>query len=258
MSEVQSKNIFAVIRLPLLCLLAVVMVLAMMRLGVWQLGRAEQKAKILAQVQTRAAQTPVAIDSLIEQFTKPGGADLRFQPVSVSGNYLADKSIFVDNQVVEGKVGYQVFTPVQIGGGPWHVLVGRGWLPAGLSRAALPTFTTPQNSVELLGRLNLPPAQPPLWDDQYPVAKGAVWQYLPIQKFAAQMQLKLLPLVVELAPGQATDSQFVIAWSNIDDKWVAKHQAYAFQWFAMAVAFCIACLVLVLRTQAVKKKLTDS
>ena len=174
---------------------------------------------------------------------------------------MHEKSIYVDNQVVAGQVGYRVFTPFMLDGGQF-VMIDRGWISVGSSRANLPEFTTPDIHQVLHGRLNSAPAQPPLWNDDYPVAQGSVWAYLPLDEYASQMQLTLLPLVVELAPLQADGAealetadvvsnsggaQFVIAWQNIGDEWVAKHQGYAFQWLMMAVAFFIACLVLLVR-----------
>jgi cytochrome oxidase assembly protein ShyY1 len=96
----------------------------------------------------------------------------------------------------------------------------------------------------LQGRLNAAPAQPPLWDDKYAVSEGDVWQYLPMLEVANVLPSKVFPLVVELAPGAGDDPTLVRKWPEIDDQQVAKHLGYAIQWFAMAAAFFIACLVL--------------
>lgn len=233
------------IKLPLLLLIAVIMLLAMLRLGVWQLDRAEQKRTILQQRQAQSAQAPVTLASLIPKLKKDQD---RFRRVTANGVYLPEKSIYVDNQVVNGQVGYQVYTPLELSAG--HVvLVARGWLAVGESREKLPNFDTAQSMQSLSGRLNLPIAQPPLWDDAYQVNDGPLWQYLPIDQYAEQMQLSVLPLVLELAPEppEVGNTQFVRKWASINDEWVAKHQGYAFQWFAMAIAFLIACLVLLSR-----------
>jgi surfeit locus 1 family protein len=175
---------------------------------------------------------------------------LTFKQVFTNGQYAAQKSVFIDNKVVASRVGYKLLTPLKIEGTAWWILVDRGWLSVGESRATLPQFATDSELVRLSGRLNMPPAQPPLWNDRYPVAQGSVWQYLPISDYAQQMKLNLLPLVLELAPTQSSeiDQDLLRQWSAIDDQWVAKHQGYAFQWFAMAVAFFIACSVLVYRS----------
>jgi surfeit locus 1 family protein len=105
----------------------------------------------------------------------------------------------------------------------------------------------------LEGRLNTPPAKPPLWNEQYSASDGDVWQYLPMAEVAALLRAKVYPLVVELNSRDSSDGQVLVRqWPEIGDQQVAKHLGYAFQWFAMAFAFFIACLVLVFRSYRIK------
>ena len=230
---------------PLLLIAALIIILSMLRLGVWQLDRAEQKRAILEQTKSQSEQPLVGIESLLDDFS----LDYRFREVSLDGSFLVDETFYIDNQTHNSQVGYHLMTPLQLKNSDITVLINRGWISVGESRQQLPKVNTPEGGVKIVGRLNLPAAQPPLWDEDYPVSSGAVWQYLPVQEYAAQMQRKVLPLVVELAPDQAGSEGLRQQWSTINDKWVAKHQGYAFQWFAMALAFFIACLVLLLRNR---------
>ena len=234
-------------------IMALIVLLAMLRLGVWQLQRADDKRQVLSQRVSKSEQAPVDLLSIVDDIKINQD---RFRQVIAQGAYEAHKSIYIDNQVVNGQVGYQIFTPITLASGQ-VVLVGRGWLPVGDSRDVLPRFDTPTETQQLVGRLNVPMAQPPLWDDSYKVNDGAVWQYLPIDEYARQMQLNVLPLVLELAPEDASsekviEAPFVRKWAAINDEWVAKHQGYAFQWFAMAAAFFIACVVLLFRQFSTK------
>lgn len=239
--------------LPLMMIVAVLMVLAMLRLGVWQLSRAEEKRTIVEQLKIKSKLPAVSINELLasSNFLK-----LRFRGVDLTGRYQADKTVYVDNQVVNGQVGYQVFTPFVIDGSSKSIMIARGFIGIGVSRETLPNVSTPTEQITLTGRLNKPPAQPPLWSDEYPVADGARWQFLPITELMKQLHLDLLPLVVELAPiktnANAGSAGMIQQWSEIDDQWVAKHQGYAFQWFAMAAAFFVTCLVLLIRTTSRK------
>jgi surfeit locus 1 family protein len=240
---------------PILVLLGLAGCFIMISLGNWQLSRADQKQAILHQVQQRLAIAPVSLASTLPELGLPqlsttGFPQLTFKQVFADGQYAAHKSVFIDNKVVASKVGYKLLTPFKIADSDWWILVDRGWLSVGESRAELPQFSTQSATVRLHGRLNKPAAQPPLWSDRYPVSQGAVWQYLPISDYAQQMKLNLLPLVLELAPTQSSeiDQNLIRQWSAIDDQWVAKHQGYAFQWFAMAFAFFIACSVLAYRS----------
>ncbi len=230
-------------RLPLLGIIAMIMILAMLRLGIWQLDRAEQKRDIANKLQARASFSVRDIASIAGLNPE----EIRFRSIRLTGKYLSEQTIFVDNQVVNGGVGYQVFTPFKVDSFDHLVLVARGWVSVGVSREELPTIDTNDQQQELVGRLNNPPAEPPLWNDDYSVQNGSVWQYLPISEVSSVLDAKVFPLVVELAPEASDSAELVRKWPEIDDQWVAKHQGYAFQWFSMALAFFIACLVLLIK-----------
>ena len=236
-----------------LILAALLLITGMLRLGFWQLDRAAQKQIILSAKQDQGQQPEVELKKLLKE-SLTSESELfssRFRQVSVAGEYEEGKTVFVDNQVFDSKVGYLVFTPLKLIDSDQFVLVNRGWVSAGDSREVLPSILTTSSEVTLSGRLNQPPQQPPLWSDEYPVSNGKVWQFLPIDKIADQMGLKFLPMVVELAPETLPDVevQFKRRWALVDDKWVGKHKAYALQWFAMALAFFIACCVLMVRSK---------
>lgn len=236
------------IREPLLLIAAVIVILGMLRLGVWQLSRAEEKQQILDQQFSQASSTPVPIQSLIVQ--NKLDTDLRFKQVVIEGRYDEHRSIFIDNQVLDSKVGYLVFTPMQVAGTDFWVFVNRGWLPVGQSRATLPEIMTKQDSHTVYGRLNTAPARPPMLSEDFVLPQTPLWPYLSIKEAERKMNFSLLPLVVELAPefeGEIEPS-LQRRWREINDRWVATHKGYAFQWFAMALAFAIACIVLFIRS----------
>ena len=233
---------------------AVLMMLGMLRLGVWQLSRADEKIAIVEQLNYRSQLPALTVNEFLGA---PDSSEFRYRKVALQGRFDVQKTIFVDNQVVNGQVGYQVFTPLLIEGQSQSVMVARGFVGVGESRDVLPAISTESNMVNIVGRLNKPPAEPPLWNDDYPVSDGARWQFLPMSDLAKELHLDLFPLVVELAPikakagGQVANPRrdnLIQKWSEIDDQWVAKHKGYAFQWFAMAAAFFIACIVLLMRT----------
>ena len=231
-------------------ILAVVICLGMLRLGIWQLDRADQKQTILTQSMTRSLQAPVALTSISSPLNTANiENEHRFLQVYVEGRYLPDQTLFLDNQVVDSKVGYAVITPFVFAESGLAILVNRGWIGKAESGNQLPIIETPLEKITLTGRLNNPTEQPPLWNESYPVYQDDVWQFLPIDKIRQETQLDLMPLVLELAPDDDSASdELVRRWQTLDDEWVNKHKAYALQWFSMAIVFFIACLVLVLRS----------
>lgn len=229
-------------------------ILAMIRLGVWQLGRADEKQIILNQQVAQSSTEVVNFQELLNDGELHN--NLRFKQVVVEGEYDPNRSIFLDNQVFDSQVGYLLFTAMRLQGGDQWILVNRGWLPVGESRSELPTYATKQGVQQVRGRLNFFPARPPMLSEDFALPNGSVWPYLPIQELAEKMKISLLPMVVELAPefdGEA-DPNLHRRWRAINDQWVATHKGYAFQWFAMAFAFFIACLVLLIRSNRTKPK----
>lgn len=226
-------------------MLALVVCLAMLRLGVWQLDRASQKQSILDQRERQSAAAPVNLLSLgtIQE------QEYQFKPVFTLGRYLDQNVIYLDNQVLNGQVGYKIFSAFKPDNSDFLLMVDRGWLAAGDTREVLPKVKTSLNDIRLEGRLNKASGPAPLWDENYPVNDGTRWQYLDLSLLSDQLQQGVYPLVLELAPESAGDKALTRVWQSIDNTSVNKHKAYAFQWFSMAVAFLIACLIVLRKSR---------
>ena len=100
--------------------------------GQWQQGRMEQKQALRAKFDAAVAMAPAAL---------PGDASdwsaWRYRPVAVEGVFDAARQILVDNKIEGGRAGYHVVTPLVLRDGR-AVLVDRGWIAAGETRAQLP------------------------------------------------------------------------------------------------------------------------
>ena len=219
-------------RPSLLPLLAVLILLpTMIALGIWQLDRAEQKRALQAEYDVRAGDAPVSITARLQPVE-----ELRFYRVEAKGHYDTEHQFLLDNRVHKGRVGYYVMTPLRIQGSDVRVLVNRGWIPLGPSRARLPETPTPAGlqtvhglaTVPLKGgfRLGEAVAQEAGWQP--------VWQYLDLHRYRDAVPFPIQPVVVLLDPhGEA--GGFVREWRRLDTG-IAVHQGYAFQWFSLAVA----------------------
>ena len=234
--------------LPVLLVVALLIIAAMLRLAIWQLDRADEKQSILDRRLSLSLNTPIDLTDL-----ETLDAKQRFLPVFARGRFLVSETLYLDNQVFNQQVGYQVITPFKIQSSDKLILVARGWVAAGSSRDSFPSIETTRDSIEIVGRLNLPAGPPPLWDEKYAVNEGARWQYLDMPAVDVRYREDLHSLVLELHPEYEGDKGLRRAWDQIDDRWVAKHKAYAFQWFSMAAAFFVACLVLIIRRRKIRK-----
>jgi len=105
---------------------AVLLIALTVYLGVWQTHRGDEKEERQRLLEARMAETPVVLTGS----AAPGDA-LLYRHVRAAGEYDAAGQIYLDNQVMQGRAGYFVVTPLRLRDGA-VVLVNRGWI----SRAA--------------------------------------------------------------------------------------------------------------------------
>ena len=209
-------------------------------LGNWQSRRAEEKAAF-GQVQDAAARHAV----LALPPTPVDAHAYAFSRVSVRGEYSARHTILLDNKVLRGTPGYQVLTPLKIGGGDLYVLVNRGWVAAGARRDRLPQIQTPAGTETVEGIAVVPSGN--ILELDAKTEEGSVWQNLVLARYAKWSGLKLQPIVLQQT-SEAADG-LVRVWSR-PDIGADKHRGYAFQWYALAVTILIAYVALSFRRTA--------
>ena len=122
--------------------------------GNWQRDRMHAKESLRRQYDAAATAAPVALAGLPAATDWPS---LRYRPVVATGEYLADRQIFIDNKVAAGRAGFHVVTPLSLADGR-VVLVNRGWIAQKSSRAVLPVAPPPPGAATVQGRIAIPPA----------------------------------------------------------------------------------------------------
>lgn len=216
------------------------------RLGFWQLDRAEQKEELLAQYeQGQRSQIPITSENADKL--------ARYHRVGVAGRYDPEHQILLDNMPSHtGRPGFRVLTPMQTPAG-W-LLVDRGWLPLGATRADLPNVSVGAAERNITGMMDsLPRAGVTLANT--PTAPNAPWPR--VLSFPTQADLeqqlghKLIPGVLLLDPTHPDGYERV--WEAHLGFKPERHIGYAVQWFALAAAAVIIFVLMGFRT----KKATD-
>lgn len=206
-----------------------VLVALLVRLGLWQLERAQEKRLLYAQYTAvaHASALPVETTSsaeLTKQF---------WRPVTVTGQYLP-KSLLLDNRVRDGIVGYEVLNPFRLDDAR-IVLVDRGWIKAPDLRSEWPSVLVPSTTEVLSGRLAPSPSTGIRISNTALIEPGpsGMWrtQSIDFPALSAALSVKLEPFLVLLdeETGPGYDRRWTLPVA--DD---GKHQAYAVQWFTMA------------------------
>jgi len=199
-------------------------------LGFWQLGRAHQKEALTAAIESRRRQPPLPPEAL----GRPDAASLVHSPIRLRGEWVTDRTVYLDNRQMAGKVGFYVVTPLRLQGSDTGVLVQRGWAPRDfIDRARLPRVETPAGTVEVLGRIAPPPAK--LYE-LGGAAAGPIRQNLDLPAFAAETGLKLLPLSVQET--SAASQGLLRDWPGAGSG-PEKNYGYAVQWWALSALIAI-------------------
>jgi cytochrome oxidase assembly protein ShyY1 len=199
-------------------------------LGNWQTRRAAEKTALQARLQQRSAQAPLVLDG---KDVDP--AAVEYRRVMVSGTFLPNWTVYLDNRPLDGRSGFVVVTPLRIAGSDRVVLVERGWAPRDPAvHDRVPTVPPPAGLRTVEGSAVSHPARVMDLGTPPPPAPGAIVQNLDVDGFARASGLSVLPVLVEQAgPAGEGDAALVRQWAAPATD-VDRHKGYAFQWYALA------------------------
>ena len=201
------------------------------RLGFWQLSRADEKQTRHNTIMAQQAAPQLTTSQLLGN---PVLFQQTHQRVALEGQWLPQHTVYLENRVMNGQAGFYVLTPLQLDAST-RVLVQRGWVPRHRQdRTLLPPIETPLGLVRLQGRLAAPPS--PLLslgaNDTAAPASGPlnIRQNLDLDAYAAETGAPLVATVLQTDPAS---EGLLREWPEISAG-VEKNLAYAFQWFALA------------------------
>ena len=219
---------------PLLGTMSMLVALAIfLTLGFWQLQRANEKKVLLKQYQTLSTEAPMLFKDFLKKNQVQAGRKLK-----VSGVYLNDKQFLLDNRFSNHRVGYHVLTPMQINGANQVLIVDRGWVPQGRTRAELPSLIPVMEPQNFVGTVYLPSSKQRVLGsaEDNPRQWPRVIQRLDLPAIAKRLNQSVYPFILRLDPN--SPNGFVRNWKVVNAK-PQKHIGYAIQWFAFAIVLLI-------------------
>lgn len=211
-------------------LILIICVPLFIKLGLWQYNKAKLKQDIQnsyhASLNHDALSLPAQLDNLDAW---------QYKKVKIKGHYETEYQILLDNQVEGSRAGFHVLTPLKIENTNEYVLINRGWVPGGSAHNDLPTITTPQTPVEVVGLVWIPSKKIfTLESDAQKNQWHQVWQHMDMARYQSSVAIKVLPVVIKL-DSKSNAGGFVRNWQLPADK-IATNMGYAFQWFGFAIA----------------------
>ncbi|MFZ6030060.1 MAG: SURF1 family protein [Chloroflexota bacterium] len=239
--------------------LALAGVVVLVRLGLWQLDRLEQRRafneRVLAQVNAA---------TLDLNHTIPGDIDrMEYRPVVLRGSYDFAHQVALRNQDYHLHLGAHLLTPFKLAGSEQAVLVDRGWIPqddflsGDWAKFDRPGETTLQGVVRVsqdkpdFGQIGDPtpaPGAPP----------RTAWRLANVPIIARQIPYSLLTSVYiqrtpEIEAARPVENITEPLASSPDlDLSEGNHQSYALQWFSFAAILALGYPVYVLQTERKK------
>ncbi|MFG2130063.1 SURF1 family protein [Streptomyces sp. NPDC048751] len=138
----------------IITLVAFLLIPTMIRLGIWQMHRYEERSARNQLVADALGAKPVPV----EEVSSPGHAVTtheRYRNVTAVGHFDTDREVVVRRRVnSDDEVGFHVLTPFVLTDGK-VLLVNRGWIPAdGPSQTAFPRIPAPPSGrISVTGRL---------------------------------------------------------------------------------------------------------
>lgn len=206
-------------------LLTAISVAAMCGLGFWQLERMIQKQHRLASIAQKQSNESV---SLLTALTHDDPRDIA---VTFDGEPDTTHLVFLDNQIQDKRVGYDVIVPVRTNAG-W-VLVNYGWVSAPDMQRTLPTIKIDTGLLSFKGIVSVPGINPLIKEtNTQSLVFPALVQQIDFADLSQRLNRDLLPYVIQLT---TDDVAFVRDFRPVVMS-PEKHLGYAVQWFGLAIA----------------------
>jgi surfeit locus 1 family protein len=207
----------------------------LVRLGIWQLDRREQRRVYNAQIIQQLALPPL---SLNDEVLPADLTELRNRQATVRGEYDFSGQVALTQQHWNDSPGFHLITPLVIQdeararSGDQRaaaVLVDRGWLPAGeLAPENWSQYDVP-GPVDVTGYIKL--SQTVDGAAQASVAPQAEWYRVDVEAIQAQMPYELLPIYLQQVPPVEGSTALPFRGELEPDLSEGPHLSYAIQWF---------------------------
>ena len=207
-----------------------------LNLGFWQLNRAREKQTLqdlIAQQGQLSALDATALSNHMGNMTT-----VLHRQVSLTGRWLSQHTLYLDNRQMNGKPGFFVITPFVFEMTPSSetrtILVQRGWVARNfMDRTLLPDIPSESGPLTIIGRIALAPSK--LYEfngDEL----GKIRQNVSIAGLEKEFNRKLLDFSILQLDSETTAASkdgLLRQWLQ-PNLGVEKHHGYMFQWWALS------------------------
>lgn len=240
-------------------LLALILVPVLISLGLWQLDRADEKRVIDQGVNEAIAKPVLSINDT--DLTKLKNEIYR--TASITGKFDIKQQYLLDNRTYKGKPGYHVISSfifehnLENVLSNYAVLINRGWITYQGTRDNISNIALDNEIKKITGSIKNIPESIVLKDKDETASSNLIFkaeetqlegisliQSIQLERLEKNLDYELLPIIIEL--DKTINDGFVREWQPYFGS-IDKHNAYAVQWFAMAIILLFLLLKLNIR-----------
>lgn len=212
----------------------------LVKLGLWQLERLDQRQVFNARVMSQINGSAVDLNNFglgQDLF------DMEYREVSARGYYDRENTIFLTNQVEGVILGVHVLTPLVFIDTGETILVNRGWIPRDLATQEKVAELTPTHEIIVNGVLRRNQVIPQLNMQADPTLTPgeewrAEWRMVNLDEIEKQIPGLFTYVFIQESPN-GDDLEIPIAQEaeiTLDD---GPHLGYAIQWFVFAIMLLV-------------------
>lgn len=222
-------------------LLAFIFIALFMKLGFWQLARADEKKQLQNAFNIQLQKPPIIWQAKDQ---KPS----QYQALKIKGKFLPI-SFFLDNQHHKHKFGYDVLLPLLLDNGD-VVIIDKGWVAADIKdRYNLPKIKISDYKTEIIGRAYYPSSKNWVLGDAIEKRSSsvAIIETIDVPIISKFLQKAVYPFIIR--EEKSFQDDYVREWSIVSMP-PTRHYGYAVQWFSFALVVFIIFIFLNIKKKA--------
>ena len=212
-------------------ILAIMGVLVLVRLGIWQLDRLAWRRAFNNQYLSQINQPDVNMNLINhpDQF-----AEMEYRGVFAEGSYDFSNEVFLQNQALDNLPGYHVLTPFKLDNKDLSIMVDRGWIALDdiNSIKQIDAQTPVTNRISGIIRSSREKTDFGFDPDKGKDINSKFFSIVNLQRINEQIPYPIAPFYIQIG-SQNTDEYPVARLSEVEIS-EGPHLGYAIQWFFFA------------------------
>ena len=228
-------------------------VVVMVNMGMWQLRRLDEKKAVNAQITASMHDEAVPIGEVLPDGPASSTQQIDaavYRPVVVSGRFLADQQVLVNNRTYNSQPGFWVVTPLLLSDGT-AIAINRGWIPFSYTPDGdWSDFAPPTGTVTVRGLIRASQVRETdgLVSSPKDASTGVLRTLarLDVGRLAQQVDERIWPMYLELDAQDPPVGELPIP-VPLPELSEGPHLGYAIQWFAFSLLTVIVYPLLCIR-----------